>query len=143
MIGKLFNYIKKNSFTVISWGVTLIVVAGMVGTALWWKQSSATAAALQPEPTAKPDQSAPSINLPSTNTSGSLDAIFRHIELKTQIPADQPRYDAIEYTVSRGDSVFHISQEYKIKPETLLWANYDVLKDSPDSLRPGQELKIS
>jgi murein DD-endopeptidase MepM/ murein hydrolase activator NlpD len=142
MTGKFINFIKKNSFTVISWGVTLVVVAGMVGSTLWWKQSSANAAALQPEPTAKPGQSAPSISLPSTSASNALDAISRHIELKTQIPADKPRYDAIEYTVSRGDSVFHISQEYKIKPETLLWANYDVLKDSPDSLRPGQELKV-
>jgi len=142
MIGKFINFIKKNSFTVISWGVTLVVVAGMVGSTLWWKQSSANAAALQPEPTAKPGQSAPSISLPSTNASNALDAISRHIELKTQIPADKPRYDAIEYTVSRGDSIFGIAKEFNIKPETIMYSNETVLKDDPNNLKPGMDLII-
>jgi murein DD-endopeptidase MepM/ murein hydrolase activator NlpD len=44
--------------------------------------------------------------------------------------------------VARGDSVFAIAKSASIKPDTLLWANYDVLNDSPDSIRPGQELNL-
>ena len=37
---------------------------------------------------------------------------------------------------------FAISESFKLKPETVLWANYDVLQDDPHSLKPGQVLKI-
>jgi murein DD-endopeptidase MepM/ murein hydrolase activator NlpD len=70
-----------------------------------------------------------------------VQAITRLVSLKTNIP-ERPRYKAIEHEVIRGDSVFAIATEYKIKPESLLWANYDVLKDSPDSIRVGMVLKI-
>jgi murein DD-endopeptidase MepM/ murein hydrolase activator NlpD len=46
------------------------------------------------------------------------------------------------YTVQRGDSVFSIATTYQIKPETILWSNFDVLEDDPELLRPGQVLNI-
>src|SRR5258706_13213179 len=68
-------------------------------------------------------------------------AIERQLRLKTIIPR-RPRYAVITHTVERGASVFAIAKEYSIKADTLLWANYDVLNDTPDSLRVGQELNI-
>jgi len=70
-----------------------------------------------------------------------MKGITRLVSLKTSIPA-QARYYPVEYTVKRGDSVFGIAKQFDIKPETLLWANYDILQDSPDSIRVGQVLKI-
>jgi murein DD-endopeptidase MepM/ murein hydrolase activator NlpD len=48
----------------------------------------------------------------------------------------------ISYTVKSGDSIFSIAKNFNIKPETLLWANYDLLKDNPDMLSLDMELKI-
>ena len=48
----------------------------------------------------------------------------------------------VEYTVSPGDSVFGIAQKYGLKPETVLWSNYSVLKDNPHALSAGMVLKI-
>jgi len=35
-----------------------------------------------------------------------------------------------------------LPSRFKIKPETLLWANYDLLNDNPDLISMGMELKI-
>ena len=80
--------------------------------------------------------------MPALNSPRGFEAIGREIRIKTNVPADKPRYDVEEYRVVHGDSVFAIAESFKLKPETILWANYDTLQDSPDSLRPGQILKI-
>ncbi len=46
------------------------------------------------------------------------------------------------YVVSLGDSVFEIARKFNITPETLLWANYDLLNDNPDMISVDMELKI-
>ena len=51
-------------------------------------------------------------------------------------------YTVREYTVQPGDALFSIAAQFNIKPETLLWANNDILKGSPDSLPVGQVLKV-
>lgn len=134
--------LKKNLFNIISWVVTLVLVSGLVGGAWMWKQSKSTPAALQLEPTAAPKGDPPQVALPALGVSEAFSSIQRAIELKTNIPADKPRYKPVEYRVSRGDSVFAIAQSFKLKPETVLWANYDVLQDDPHSLAPGMVLKI-
>lgn len=133
---------KKNLFNIISWVVTFVLVSGLVGGAWMWKQSKSTPAAMQLEPTAAPKDDPPQVALPALGMSEAFSSIQRAIELKTNIPADKPRYKPVEYRVSRGDSVFAIAQSFKLKPETVLWANYDVLQDDPHSLAPGMVLKI-
>jgi hypothetical protein len=44
--------------------------------------------------------------------------------------------------VAQGDSVFEIARKFQIKPESLLWANYDQLKDNPDIISIGMMLKV-
>ncbi|RME89274.1 MAG: LysM peptidoglycan-binding domain-containing protein [Anaerolineae bacterium] len=134
---------KTRRFDIISWAVTLLIVFGMLAATLGWVRSAATAPATRPEPTADPTQSSLSPSLPpATTTNVSLQAISRRIDLKTEIPEQRPRYKAITYTVARGDSVFAIAKEFGLKPETVLWANYDTLKDDPHSLKPGMVLTI-
>jgi len=134
---------KTYGFALVSWGITFLLVGGIFGAALWWTQTSACASAPSEEPTAKPQEAAPeNIALPPASISASMNGIERKIALKTRIPEDRPNYDVTEYTVARGDSIYSIANEFGLKPETVLWANYDILHDTPDSLRVGQELKI-
>jgi murein DD-endopeptidase MepM/ murein hydrolase activator NlpD len=82
-------------------------------------------------------------NLP-TITSGTIaikDGIPRFVQPLTIIPS-RPRSDVITYTVAVGDNLFTIGDKYGIKPETILWGNYDVLKDNPQFLSPKQRLNI-
>jgi murein DD-endopeptidase MepM/ murein hydrolase activator NlpD len=140
-MSKLSSFFKTNRFNIISWAITLVLVAGMVGGALKWKDTS-DVQALAPVPTAAPDENPPQVAMPALGAPAAFQSIEREIQLKTNIPEDKPRYETVEYRVSRGDSVFAISEAYKITPETVLWANYDVLKDDPHSLAPGMVLRI-
>ena len=139
---KLSSYFNRNRFNIISWAVTLVLVTGMIGGALKWRQTS-TVQALQPIATSGTQQKTPKIALPVLKDTGEgSGAIEREILIKTNVPADKPRYKAVEYHVVKGDSVFKIAEDFKVKPETVLWANYDVLKDDPHSLAPGMVLRI-
>jgi hypothetical protein len=68
-------------------------------------------------------------------------SILRWALVYTEIP-NRPRQDVVEHSVSLGDSVFGIALSYDLEPETVLWSNYDVLKDNPHSLSSGMVLKI-
>lgn len=71
----------------------------------------------------------------------SFDGLERSPVLHTSIPS-RPRVDVITYTVKQGDYIFGIAEKFGLKPETILWGNYDTLRDNPHLLRPGQELNI-
>jgi len=135
-------FFNNNRFTILSWALTFVLVTGLVFGAFAWKRSASTVQALVLQPTSAPDENQPEVAMPALHESESVFSIGRDIQLKTNIPADKPRYAIEEYRVSRGDSIFAISEGFKLKPETVLWANYDVLQDDPHSLKPGQVLKI-
>jgi murein DD-endopeptidase MepM/ murein hydrolase activator NlpD len=139
---KIKSFFRDNKFSIGSWGLTFVLVTGIVFGGLAWKQSTATAAALQPQPTAAPDEKQPEVAMPALDGPEALLSIERNIQLKTNIPADKPRYGVEEYRVSRGDAIFPIAESFGLKPETVLWANYDILQDDPHSLKPGQVLTI-
>ena len=69
------------------------------------------------------------------------EGVIRRTTLHTNIPS-RPRSEVIEYSVTTGDSVFGIAQSFNLHPETILWANYDQLNDSPDMLDPGMTLNV-
>ncbi|MCL5428788.1 MAG: LysM peptidoglycan-binding domain-containing M23 family metallopeptidase [Chloroflexi bacterium] len=52
------------------------------------------------------------------------------------------RTDIETYTVVQSDTISSIAETFKLKPETVLWANYDQLLDDPDFLLPGMQLTI-
>ncbi len=141
-MAKLLSFLRKNRFSVISWSVTFVLVAGMVLIAWKWKESTSMPDALVPIPTARPDKKSIKLSMPALANPAAFDSIERKIEIKTNVEANKPRYSVEEYRVTRGDSIFAIAKNFNLKPETVLWANYDVLQDTPDSLRPGQVLKI-
>jgi murein DD-endopeptidase MepM/ murein hydrolase activator NlpD len=132
-------------FAIASWAITGLIVVVATGFTFWKLSGNATAAPA-PVTVGAPTQ-APIISgadvLPALNAAQqSIDSIRRKLTLKTNIPQDRPRYDTIKHTVERGDSIFGIAKDFNIKPETVLWANYETLNDSPDSLRIGQVLNV-
>jgi murein DD-endopeptidase MepM/ murein hydrolase activator NlpD len=141
-MAKIKSFFSNNKFNIGSWGLTFILVTGIVFGGLVWKQSTTPVTALQPQPTAAPDEEQPDVVMPALGRPETVFSIGRNIQLKTNVPADKPRYSPEEYRVVRGDSVFAIAESFKLKPETVLWANYDVLQDDPHSLKPGQVLSI-
>ncbi len=52
------------------------------------------------------------------------------------------RYDFQEYSVVTGDTIFGISESFGLNAETILWTNYNVLRDNPAAIYPGQVLTI-
>ncbi len=135
---------SNRRFNLISWGVTVLVVLSAGGFAFWRLQNpQQVMAAPAPAATEMAAEAPQTSSVPTGSNISilSLPAIGRNLTLKTIIP-ERPRYAIAQHTVARGDSIFAISKEFSIKPETLLWANYAALEDDPHSLKPGQELSI-
>jgi hypothetical protein len=121
--------------------LSLVLLAAYVG---WHSQSSAQG--LTPALTPQIDQPASSSSQVSADLPGYFKgvpekAIFRRTNIHTNIPT-RSRTDVIEYSVTTGDSVFGIAKSFNLHPETILWANYSELNDSPDMLNPGMTLNV-
>jgi LysM repeat protein len=91
--------------------------------------------------TPRPTLEIGTVVMPTYQQSIKVDALHREGNLQTIIP-NRPRQDMEIYTVEQGDSVFGIASFYNIQPETVLWSNYDTLKDNPHAITVGMELKI-
>jgi murein DD-endopeptidase MepM/ murein hydrolase activator NlpD len=87
-----------------------------------------------------PAQSGENASLPVFSPT-KIESVVRSTELHTIIPT-RPRSAPESYKVEAGDSVFGIALSYKLKPETVLWANYKLLDDNPNMLSIGQDLTI-
>lgn len=84
-----------------------------------------------------------SLEMPSfvEDQSALTKGIHRAAVIHTTIPT-RARVDVIIHVVEQGDSLFAIAETYGLKPETILWGNFDTLADNPHTLQPGQELQI-
>jgi murein DD-endopeptidase MepM/ murein hydrolase activator NlpD len=135
--------------------VTLIGVVVLVGLVIFGvnnlyiqesapEDGAAALAALEITPTAVElaGETAGAVILPDFQASPShAGGLKRAAMLHTSIPT-RPRVEVMTYTVEAGDSVFQIAEQFSLKPETILWGNFDTLADNPHRLRPGQELNI-
>jgi len=115
---RLLAFFNNHRFQIVSWAVTFVLVAGMILGALKWKESTSAARALAPIPTVAPDERPPRVPMPALGGPQAFASIEREIQIKTNIPADKPRYEVEEYRVVRGDSVFAIAESFKLQPET-------------------------
>ncbi len=67
--------------------------------------------------------------------------ISRLASMDTVIPS-RARVDIMHHTVERGDTLFGIADLYGLKPESILWFNFDTLEDNPSEIQPGLILNI-
>jgi LysM repeat protein len=70
-----------------------------------------------------------------------LESVERETNPDTVLPVGS-RKKTVEYTVSAGDSLFGIAEQYEIEPESVLWANTSTLNDDPHLISVGVKLKI-
>ena len=93
-------------------------------------------AAALPTPTVTP-------GMPYFNPSGAdaASGITRQAQIHTILPS-RPRFEITEYEVQKGDTIIGIAEKFGLKPQTLLWGNYDTLADDPHRLQVGQKLRI-
>jgi hypothetical protein len=124
--------------------ISLVLLTAYVG----WRAKSTQAATPRSTPALIPqsDRLVSSTNQISADLPGYFkgipeEGVIRRNTLHTNIPT-RSRTNVIEYSVTTGDSVFGIAQSFNLHPETILWANYDQLNDSPDMLNPGMMLNV-
>lgn len=79
--------------------------------------------------------------LPTLAEGDEYQSVKRDANADTVLPTGY-RQEAVSYTVATGDSIFGIAEEFDLEPETVLWANYDVLNDDPHMISVGQTLVI-
>jgi murein DD-endopeptidase MepM/ murein hydrolase activator NlpD len=142
----------ETGLQVVTWGLAILMVLIVVflvlngtqdialasNTTETEQQSPVELAANNPQPESNAPTSAA---LPGFNASADLAIIPRETNAHTIIP-DRSREQPIEYTVEKLDSFFSIAKKFNITPETVLWANYEQFKDSPDNVPPGVKLII-
>ena len=135
---------KADSFAVVSWVVTTILVAALLGSTLYYKSTLPPVVVTVPQPTSAAETSSggtAQTGEPIVSAEGSvLPSIVRKLQLITNIP-ERPRYESILYRVSRGDAMLASADEYKLKYESILYVNAQ-LEDNPHNLKPGMELTI-
>lgn len=120
----------------------ILAVAGLlfaVGGA--WMNVHASSAPTSPAPAADAPAAPVEVSLPAFEVGPPDAAVSRRAEPRTEI-LQRARINVLRYTVQEGDSVFSIADRFGIKPETVLWGNFETLDDNPEMLRPGQELNI-
>lgn len=137
------------------WAVNTLVVFIVVITGLMiWQAASHNGLSLERSQAASPEAAPPAtptqaptpmvaVELPAYKVDQALEpaSLNRVLLLDTEIPV-RSRVDVITYTVELGDSIFSIADDFGLKAETILWGNYDVLKDNPHLLKTGQAINI-
>lgn len=132
---------------IVTWifAAALVAFAGYLGwnllTGSRQAQTSQSQIAVAQAPEQPRDESSTPVSLPAVQLPSEVSDIYRKALSHTLIP-ERPSMKVKSYTVSLGDSVFEIAAKFNIKPETLLWANYDKLNDNPDTISLGMELSI-
>jgi len=122
----------------IAWGLLVIYMACLSGCR--WVSNSVENEETPPQPTSLAvlqQLELPKFDQPSVEA--------HHIHRKALLQTILPRRSNTgvrDYKIVKGDSVFEIARQFSIKPETVLWANYDLLNDNPDSIAVGMILKI-
>lgn len=122
---------------VFSWGVTAVLVVTLVLVVLRvnpFKQDTGVVEVFENSP-------ANSVPLPGLASGVPVDTLIRMANIDTSVPEGFRQFP-IKYTVEEGDSIFVIAKKFNIEPESILWANYDLLNDDPTFIKEGWRLTI-
>lgn len=107
---------------------------------MYFRQPAAQAQGNQAPQVPTPLAAAPSQAASSPQDLSSV-GVLRQANIHTNVPT-RARQDISKYTVQAGDTIIGIAQNFNLDPKTIYAANYAILQDTPDSLRPGQQLNI-
>ena len=133
-------------------GLTFLLVLILLGVVLllgWDRFAALRAAKPAASPaaaTASGGNTAPAgkpvaISLPPIEPASGGALLRPQANLHTDFPT-RPRVDVITYTVQTGDNLFSIADKFNLKPETVLWGNYETLNGNFRFIKPGQVLRI-
>jgi murein DD-endopeptidase MepM/ murein hydrolase activator NlpD len=140
----------SRSWHYVSYGLLIALLAGLgllVGGRLWMP------APPHREPTPTPslpdagllDQSSKREGFDGSAFANEANVIRRNavlgVEDRQRAASARPR-QLNTYAVVAGDTLFGIALKFGLRPETILWSNYETLKDNPDLLSVGQKLTI-
>jgi murein DD-endopeptidase MepM/ murein hydrolase activator NlpD len=140
----------SRSWRYVSYGLLIALLAGLgllVGGRLWMP------APPHREPTPTPslpdagllDQSSKREGFDGSAFANEANVIRRNavlsVEDRQRAASARPR-QLNTYAVVAGDTLFGIALKFGLRPETILWSNYETLKDNPDLLSVGQKLTI-
>jgi murein DD-endopeptidase MepM/ murein hydrolase activator NlpD len=140
----------SRSWRYVSYGLLIALLAGLgllAGGRLWMP------ALPHREPTPTPslpdagllDQSSKREGFDGSAFANEANVIRRNAVLGVedrQRAASAPPRQLNTYAVVSGDTLFGIALKFGLRPETILWSNYETLKDNPDLLSVGQKLTI-
>ena len=79
--------------------------------------------------------------IPNNEKARLYDGVYRISENHTNLPA-KARNQVQRYTVQENDTVIGISEQFNLKPSTILWGNPYTLSDDPHALLAGLEINI-
>lgn len=121
----------------VAWGMHQFYIKARLSATSMARQQAMIAAIATPTPIPAVPALPPLANIAEPLGAG----IHRLPVIYTTIP-NRPRMDVITYTVQPKDTVFGIAEKFGLRPNTILWGNYETLRDDPHRLKPGQTLNI-
>jgi LysM repeat protein len=129
--------------SILAWitALLLLAVAGYIAWQTLVRPTPEQGDVVNPTPASRGSSGVKTAALPEFNQVVLAQTISRLIEPHTTIP-DRPTQEVRPYTVQAGDSVFEIAARFDIKPETVLWSNYETLNDNPDLISLGMALNL-
>ena len=121
---------------------TIVASLALIALVVWvLKAYFGSSRAINPAAGGALAESGEGLALPSYSGIAPVSGLARNADTHTDQPTGS-RYGISEYVVEKGDYVFGIADKYGLQPESVIWANYEILLDNPASLQPGQKLRI-
>jgi murein DD-endopeptidase MepM/ murein hydrolase activator NlpD len=131
------HLLSIGAIILVAWGMRQFYLNARLSAASMARQQAMIAAIATPTP----NPAVPALS-PLENYTKPLGAgIHRLPVIFTTIP-NRLRMEVITYTVQPEDTVFGIAEKFGLRPNTILWGNYETLRDDPHRLKPGQVLNI-
>lgn len=127
----------------IAWLVAIVLCAAIVVFAFWQQTIARSMQKYQPVAHHEPVELKEEViaALPPFEAKAVNAGFFRKPKTDTELNTEF-RTEPIEYTVANGDSVWGIAESHGVSVESILYANYKILQDKSDNLKPNQVLTI-
>lgn len=127
------------------WGIAILLVLAAIGIGLSFREEPIIIDLTRPTETHTPLPPTATLQytLTPTTVPPTATPTATFTPSATAIPmGPQNREAPISYVVKEGDSVDSIAKYYGLAPESILWANEELLNDVADFLMTGMELTI-